>query len=108
MIQDKANEDYFFPYLAGRKIMMSFMEESTADALLANLIGSSGQLTSIKPLLGLAKVARGEMSQEAYTLLAGHRSLDEDELSAPRPPKTQIGLIDGSPNTTLPRSIMRS
>ncbi len=85
MIQDKANEDYFLPYLAGRDILLKFMEDQAAERCLANLIGSSGQLTSIKPLLGLAQVARGKMSREAYTLLAGHRSLHEDELSAPRP-----------------------
>ena len=85
MIQDKANEDYFFPYRSARKILMKLMGEQEADALLANLVGGSGQLTSIRPLLGLAKVARGEMSREEYSSLAGHRLHQEDEISIARP-----------------------
>jgi pyruvate,water dikinase len=85
MIQDKANEDYFFPYGAARKILVKLMGEEETDALLAGLVGGSGQLTSIRPLMSLAKVARGEMSREEYALLAGHRLLQEDELLIPRP-----------------------
>jgi pyruvate,water dikinase len=85
MIQDKANEGYFFPYRSARKILVKLMGEEEGDALLANLVGGSGQLTSIKPLLGLSKVSRGEMSREEYALLAGHRLHQEDEISIPRP-----------------------
>jgi len=86
MIQDKANEDYFFPYRAVRKMLVGLTgDEKEADALLVNLVGGSGQLTSLGPLLGLAKVARGEMSREEYALLAGHRCQGEDELMEPRP-----------------------
>ena len=85
MIQDKANEGYFFPYRSTRKILVKLMGEEKADALLANLVGGSGQLTSIRPLLGLAKIAGGEMSREEYDLLAGHRLHQEDEISIPRP-----------------------
>jgi pyruvate,water dikinase len=85
MIQDKANEGYFFPYRSARKILVKLMGDEEADALLANLVGGSGQLTSIRPLLGLAKVARGELSREEYATLAGHRLHQEDEISIPRP-----------------------
>ena len=85
MIQDKANEGYFFPYRSARKILVKLMGEEESDALLANLVGGSGQLTSIRPLLGLAKIAGGEMSREEYDLLAGHRLHQEDEISIPRP-----------------------
>jgi pyruvate,water dikinase len=85
MIQDKANEGYFFPYRSARKILIKLMGEEEGDALLANLVGGSGQLTSIRPLLGLAKVAHGEMSREEYATLAGHRLHQEDEISIPRP-----------------------
>jgi phosphohistidine swiveling domain-containing protein len=85
MIQDKANENYFFPYLAARKMLVKLMEEAEAEALLVKLVGGSGELTSIRPLLGLVQVARGEMSREEYTRLAGHRLPQEDELTEPRP-----------------------
>lgn len=85
LIQDKANEGYFMPYRSARKILAKLMGDNQADALLSNLVGGSGELTSIKPLLGLAKLARGEISREEYALLAGHRLHQEDEISIPRP-----------------------
>jgi pyruvate,water dikinase len=44
-----------------------------ANALLSNLSGLSSPLESLGPLTGLAKVARGEMSREAYLQAYGHR-----------------------------------
>jgi len=85
MIQDKANEDYFFPYISARKILVKLMDQAEADALLANLIGGSGQLTSVKPLLGIVQVIKGEMSRKEYIRLAGHRLPMEDEIAEPRP-----------------------
>lgn len=85
LIQDKSNEVYFNPYLAARKSLIKLMGEEDADALMVNLVGGSGELTSLRPLLGLSKVASGEMSREEYDRLAGHRLPQEDELAAPRP-----------------------
>jgi pyruvate,water dikinase len=84
-LQDKSNEGYFFPYRAARKILVKLMGDEGSDALLSSLVGGSGQLTSIQPLLGLARLARGEMSREEYATLAGHRLHQEDEISIPRP-----------------------
>jgi pyruvate,water dikinase len=56
-----------------------------ANALLSNLSGLSSPLESLGPLTGLAKVARGEMSREAYLQAYGHRGVNEAEFAWPRP-----------------------
>jgi phosphohistidine swiveling domain-containing protein len=56
-----------------------------ATALLSNLSGSSSTLESLGPVLGLGKVARGEMSREAYLDAYGHRGVKEGECAWPRP-----------------------
>ncbi len=56
-----------------------------ANALLSNL--HAGDLASLGPLLGLCKVARGEMSRQEYVAQYGHRGAHELELSIPRPAK---------------------
>jgi pyruvate,water dikinase len=85
MIQDKSNEDYFFPYLAARKMLVKLMGEEDADELLVNLVGGSGELASLQPIMGVAKLISGEMSRNEYAVLAGHRLPQEDEISVPRP-----------------------
>jgi pyruvate,water dikinase len=56
-----------------------------ANALLSNLSGLSSPLESLGPMTGLAKVARGEMSREAYLEAYGHRGVNEAECAWPRP-----------------------
>jgi phosphohistidine swiveling domain-containing protein len=56
-----------------------------ANALLSNLGGLSSPLESLGPLTGLAKVARGEMSRDAYLQAYGHRGVNENEFAWPRP-----------------------
>ena len=56
-----------------------------ANTLLSNLSGGSGDLESLGPLVGLAKVKDGRMSREQYIELYGHRGPHEAELSASVP-----------------------
>ena len=56
-----------------------------ANALLSNLSGLSSQLESLGPVTGLGKVARGEMSRDAYLEAYGHRGVNENEYAWPRP-----------------------
>jgi pyruvate,water dikinase len=56
-----------------------------ADALVSNLSGRAGRPESLGPLVGLANVARGAMSREAYLDRYGHRGPHEAEVSTPRP-----------------------
>jgi pyruvate,water dikinase len=55
-----------------------------ANALLSNL-SSNGELASLGPVVGVARVARGDMTREAYLAHYGHRGPHEAELSTPRP-----------------------
>jgi pyruvate,water dikinase len=50
-----------------------------------NLLTSVGELDSLGPSIGLARLSRGELSREEYVERYGHRGPQEAELSVPRP-----------------------
>jgi pyruvate,water dikinase len=56
-----------------------------ANILISNLSDETGLLASLGPVIGIARVARGEMEREVYLEKYGHRGADEFELSVPRP-----------------------
>jgi pyruvate,water dikinase len=56
-----------------------------ADTLLSGVSREAEVLASLGPVLGLEKVARGEMDRETYLERWGHRGPEESEMSAPRP-----------------------
>ena len=58
--------------------------DNDANALLSNL-GGKDHLASLGPVVGLARVARGELSREAYLEQFGHRGPYEFELARPQP-----------------------
>lgn len=68
-----------------RRELVNLVGPDDADVLIANLSDSSGPLASLQPMIGLAKVASGEMSREAYLEQYGHRGPNEFELSLPHP-----------------------
>ncbi|MEW6404237.1 MAG: PEP/pyruvate-binding domain-containing protein [Chloroflexota bacterium] len=68
-----------------RKTLMELVGPEDADLLIANVGNLSGSLASLGPVMGLEKVARGEMSREDYMKIYGHRGPHEFELSKPRP-----------------------
>jgi pyruvate,water dikinase len=65
--------------------------EADANALLlhldraAELESDAGLLASLGPVVGIARVARGQMSRDEYLERYGHRGPQECELLAPRP-----------------------
>jgi phosphohistidine swiveling domain-containing protein len=59
--------------------------EADTNALLSGLSSDQELLASMGPVVGIAKVARGEMSRQEYLASYGHRCPDEMELVAPRP-----------------------
>jgi phosphohistidine swiveling domain-containing protein len=67
-----------------RRDLVHLVGTADANALLSNLSGSQ-HLASLGPLVSLSKVARGEMSREAYLRGYGHRGAHEMEVSMPRP-----------------------
>jgi len=69
-----------------RRDLIELVGTADANALLSNL-GGSGHLASLGPLVGLSKVARGEMRRGEYMERYGHRGPHEMEISVPRPAK---------------------
>ena len=63
--------------------LTTLIGETDANASLSNLSGSSGDLASLGPLLGLAQEVNGKMSRDIYLERYGHRSPHEMELFAP-------------------------
>ncbi|MBL8055564.1 MAG: hypothetical protein JNK29_02645, partial [Anaerolineales bacterium] len=59
--------------------------EEDANTLMTGLSADGAQLASLGPLLGLAQVARGELSRAAFAETYGHRGPHEFEVSLPRP-----------------------
>lgn len=68
-----------------RHELRKLIGEEDANTLLTGLSEGVNQLASLGPVVGLAKVARGEMSREAYVQTYGHRGPHEFEVSRPRP-----------------------
>jgi phosphohistidine swiveling domain-containing protein len=59
--------------------------EADANALFSSLSSDEELLASLGPVVGVARVARGEMSRQEYLDRFGHRGPHEAELSHPRP-----------------------
>ena len=56
-----------------------------AYALIANISQDTALLQSLGPVVGLSKVANGEMGRDEYLQQYGHRGPHEFEISVPRP-----------------------
>ncbi|MBT2408827.1 PEP/pyruvate-binding domain-containing protein [Streptomyces sp. ISL-21] len=67
-----------------RGTLESLVGEQDADLMTTGL-GDEGQLASMGPLLGLERLARGEIDRDTYTRTYGHRGPHEFEVSFPRP-----------------------
>jgi pyruvate,water dikinase len=59
--------------------------EADASALLSNVSTGKELLASLGPVVGLSRVARDEMTRQAYMEQYGHRGPNEAEFAAPRP-----------------------
>jgi pyruvate,water dikinase len=68
-----------------RRELIELVGAEDADALLSNVSRQDELLASLGPMVGLARVARGEMEREAYLEEWGHRGALETEASVPRP-----------------------
>ena len=63
--------------------LSALVGEADTNTLLSNFSGASGDLESLGPLVGLARVQDGSMRREQYMERYGHRSPHEMELFAP-------------------------
>jgi phosphohistidine swiveling domain-containing protein len=68
-----------------RRQLVKAVSADDADILLSNTSNQDQLLASMGPLIGLAKVARGEMTKGAYLEQWGHRGPEETEAYIPRP-----------------------
>ncbi|NUP62899.1 MAG: pyruvate, phosphate dikinase [Nonomuraea sp.] len=67
-----------------RDRLRKLMGEVDAEAMLTG-VNTGGELASLGPILGLTRLARGEITREEFALTYGHRGPHEFEVSMPRP-----------------------
>ena len=68
-----------------KRELAELVGESDANTLFSGLSSKDEMLASLGPVVGMAKVARGEMTRQEYLEQYGHRGPHEAELSLPRP-----------------------
>jgi pyruvate,water dikinase len=74
-----------------REELIELVGEADANALLSNLSDEAGPdigaglMASMGPVVGISRLANGEMSRREYLERYGHRGPREMELAAPRP-----------------------
>lgn len=74
---------YSAPAIKLNKELRNLIEGKEANALLSNV--NEAELESLRPVIGLSMVAKGEMTKNEYISNFGHRSPNELELFEPRP-----------------------
>ena len=67
-----------------RRELVALVGADEADALLSNVSSQHDFLSSLGPVIGLSRVAHGEMSRDTYLEQWGHRGPQETETSIPR------------------------
>ncbi len=68
-----------------RSKLAELVGEADTNALFSNLSSGDDMLASLGPVVGVARVAQGEMTHAEYLDRYGHRGPHEAELSIPRP-----------------------
>ncbi|MEO3801077.1 PEP/pyruvate-binding domain-containing protein [Nonomuraea sp. B1E8] len=68
--------------------------EADATVLMSGIQSGEGRLESLGPLLGLARLKRGEITRDEYVRSYGHRCPDEFEISVARPVEDPAWLDD--------------
>ncbi|MBB5084189.1 PEP/pyruvate-binding domain-containing protein [Nonomuraea endophytica] len=67
-----------------RDKLRKMVGESDAEAMLTGA-NAGGELASMGPIIGLDKLARGEIDRAEFAAVYGHRGAHEFEVSVPRP-----------------------
>ncbi|TDD01980.1 pyruvate, phosphate dikinase [Nonomuraea deserti] len=67
-----------------RDRLRRLMGEIDAEAMLTG-VNSGGELASLGPVMGLTRLARGEITRDEFARTYGHRGAHEFEVSIPRP-----------------------
>ncbi|MGP3956922.1 PEP/pyruvate-binding domain-containing protein [Nonomuraea sp. 3N208] len=75
-----------------RDKLRKMMGDIDAEAMLTG-VNADGELASLGPVMGLSRLARGEITREEFARTYGHRGPHEFEVSIPRPSEDP-GWID--------------
>ncbi|HUR03505.1 MAG TPA: PEP/pyruvate-binding domain-containing protein [Nonomuraea sp.] len=67
-----------------RDKLRKMMGDVDAEAMLTG-VNTDGELASLGPVMGLGRLARGEIDRDTFARLYGHRGPHEFEVSIPRP-----------------------
>ncbi|GAA1625651.1 hypothetical protein GCM10009733_022950 [Nonomuraea maheshkhaliensis] len=67
-----------------RDRLYRMMGEADAEAMLTG-VNAEGELASMGPVIGLSRLARGEITRDEFARAYGHRGPHEFEVSVPRP-----------------------
>ncbi|MFC7588526.1 PEP/pyruvate-binding domain-containing protein [Nonomuraea antimicrobica] len=67
-----------------RDRLRTMMGEVAAEAMLTG-VNADGELASMGPVMGLSRLARGEITRDDFARTYGHRGPHEFEVSIPRP-----------------------
>ncbi|MFE3449063.1 PEP/pyruvate-binding domain-containing protein [Nonomuraea sp. NPDC059194] len=68
-----------------RDKLRTMMGEVDAEAMLTGVNADGSELASLGPIIGLDRLAKGEITREEFALAHGHRGPHEFEVSRPRP-----------------------
>ena len=79
------NEHYQMPWINLAGELKKLIGKQEADLLMSTSGNTAEELESLGVMIGVAKVARGELSREEYLNINGHRFPDEWHLQSPRP-----------------------
>lgn len=79
------NEHYQMPWITLAGELKKLVGKQEADLLMSTSGNTSEELESLGVMIGVAKVARGELSREEYLDINGHRFPEEWHLHSPRP-----------------------
>lgn len=87
--------------------LRALVGEAEAATLMTGLHGGTAELASLGPVLGLARLRRGEIDTDAYARAWGHRCPEEFELSAPRPAEDPAWLDRLAADCVDPEELLR-
>ncbi|MFB4266722.1 PEP/pyruvate-binding domain-containing protein [Nonomuraea sp. GTA35] len=74
-----------------RDRLRKLMGEVDAEAMLTG-VNAEGELASMGPVMGLSRLARGEITREEFARRYGHRGPHEFEVSIPRPGEDPVWI----------------
>lgn len=85
LLQGASNKNYIESYMTLKKDLIKGIGEDLTMKLLTTASTGSSNFSSTEIYFGISKVISGELSREEYQKMAGHRTVNENEIAEPRP-----------------------